>query len=134
VIAQLPFSFAIAAIAGILEFIPLVGALASAILIMGIAIVTGYKHWLIILIFLAVWRGLQDYVSSPLLMGRGLKLHPFAVILGVLIFGEVAGTVGIFLSVPIMASLRIVWKNWKKRDKEINMTALEPEAVFIRPA
>jgi predicted PurR-regulated permease PerM len=134
VIAQFPFSFAIAAIAGMLEFIPLVGALGSAILIMGIALVTGYKHWLIILVFLAVWRGLQDYLNSPLLMGRGLKLHPFAVILGVLIFGEVAGMVGIFLSVPIMASLRIIWKNWKERGKKINGSALEPQAALVRPA
>jgi predicted PurR-regulated permease PerM len=81
-----PFAFAIAAISGILEFIPLVGALASAILIIGIAIVTGYKHWLFILVFLTVWHGLQDYLNSPLLMWRGLKLHPFAVIFGVLVF------------------------------------------------
>ena len=69
VIAKFPFSFAIAAIAGVLEFVPLVGDLASGILIMGIAVVTGYKHWLMILVFLAIWRGLQDYLNSPLLMG-----------------------------------------------------------------
>jgi predicted PurR-regulated permease PerM len=124
-IARFPFSFAIASIAGVLEFIPLVGALVSGVLIMAIAIATGYEHWLVVLIFLLVWRGLQDYLNSPLLMGRGMKLHPFAVILGVLISGEIAGMAGIFLSVPIMASLRIVWKNWKRRDKAIESDALK---------
>jgi predicted PurR-regulated permease PerM len=133
VIAQFPFSFAIAAIAGVMEFVPLVGALASSILILGMAILTGYKHWLAILVFILIWRGLQDYLNSPLLMGRGLKLHPFAVILGVLISGEVAGMAGIFLSVPVMASLRIIWKNWKQRAKAIETAAAETtEAVFVR--
>jgi predicted PurR-regulated permease PerM len=133
VIVQFPYSFAIAAIAGVLEFIPLVGALASGILIMGMAVLTGYKHWLAILIFLLVWRGLQDYLNSPLLMGRGLKLHPFAVILGVLISGEVAGMAGILLSGPIMASLRIIWKNWKQRAKAIETDAAETTGtVFVR--
>jgi len=123
VLARFPFPFAIGAIGGALEFIPLIGALASGILIMGIALVTGYPHWLAILIFLLIWRGIQDYLNSPLLMGRGMKLHPFAVILGVMIFGEVAGVFGVFLSVPIMASLRIIWKNWRSRGNAIEMKA-----------
>jgi predicted PurR-regulated permease PerM len=123
VIARFPFSFAIAAIGGALEFIPLVGALTSGILIMGVALVTGYPHWLVILIFLLVWRGMQDYLNSPFLMARGMKLHPFAVILGVMVFGEVGGLPGIFLSVPIMASLKIFWKNWRLRGDRIEAEA-----------
>ena len=90
---------------------------------MGIALVTGYRHWVPILIFLLVWRGMQDYLNSPLLMARGMKLHPFAVILGVMVSGEVAGIFGVFLSVPIMASLRIIWKNWRLRENAIEIKA-----------
>jgi len=43
----------------------------------------------------------------------GLQLHPLAVIFGVLVGGEVAGVVGLSLSVPVMASLRIIWKAWR---------------------
>jgi predicted PurR-regulated permease PerM len=130
-LARFPFSFPIAAIAGVLEFIPMLGAVASASLIMGMAIVTGYKHWLLILLFLLVWRGLQDYLNSPLLMGRGLQLHPFAVVLGVLVFGELAGVPGVFLSVPIMASLRILWKNWKRRGKAIETDISETKVARL---
>jgi predicted PurR-regulated permease PerM len=51
-------------------------------------------------------------------MGRGLKLHPLAVIFGVLVGGEIAGVVGLFLSVPIIASLRIIWKAWRLQPAE----------------
>jgi predicted PurR-regulated permease PerM len=72
-----------------------------------------HTHWVVVLAFLILWRGIQDYVTSPYLMGRGLQLHPLAVIFGVLVGGEVAGVVGLFLSVPVMASLRIIWKAWR---------------------
>src|SRR4029077_12711193 len=109
-LAQFPYAFALGAIAGLLEFIPFVGPLVAALLILGIAILTGYTHWFVVLVFLILWRGVQDYVTSPYLIGRGLKLHPFAVICGVLVGGEIAGVIGLFLSIPVMAGLRIIWK------------------------
>jgi len=112
-LAQFPYAFALGAIAGLLEFIPFVGPLVTALLILGMAVLTGYTHWFVVLVFLILWRGIQDYITSPYLMGRGLKLHPFAVICGVLAGGEIAGVVGLFLSVPVMASLRIIWKAWR---------------------
>jgi len=127
-----PYSFLVASVAGVLEFIPVLGPLAGNAAIMATAISTGYSHWLGILIFLIIWRGIQDYVTSPLLMGRGVKLHPFTVILGVLICGDVAGLPGVFLSVPLMASLRIVWKNWEQRAvaiKAANSEDIEAESL-----
>jgi predicted PurR-regulated permease PerM len=117
-LAQFPYAFALGAIAGLLEFIPFVGPLVTFVLILGMAILTGYTHWLVVLVFLILWRGIQDYVTSPYLMGRGLKLHPLAVICGVLVGGEIAGVVGLFLSVPVMAGLRIIWKDWMLQPAE----------------
>ena len=125
-LAQFPYAFALGAIAGLLEFIPFVGPLVTALLILGMAILTGYTHWVVVLAFLILWRGIQDYVTSPYLMGRGLQLHPLAVIFGVLVGGEVAGVVGLFLSVPVMASLRIIWKAWRLQ-QEAKSAAPNPE-------
>jgi predicted PurR-regulated permease PerM len=123
-LARFPYSFALGATAGLLEFIPFVGPLVAILLIVGMAIMTGYAHWLMVVVFLIVWRGIQDYVTSPYLMKRGLQLHPLAVILGVLVGGEIAGVMGLFLSVPIIAGLRITWKAWK----------LEPGKTDVSPA
>src|SRR6185436_11927220 len=84
-LAQFPYAFALGAIGGLLEFIPFVGPVATALLIFGMAFLTGYPHWIVVLIFLLVWRGVQDYLVAPYLIGRGLKLHPLAVIFGVLV-------------------------------------------------
>ena len=98
---------------GLLEFIPVVGPLVAAILILSVAVLTGYTHWLIALAFLISWRLLQDYVVSPRIMGKSMELHPLGAIFGVLAGGEIAGVLGVYLSIPVMASLRIVWRRWR---------------------
>ena len=66
-----------------------------------------------VLIFLIAWRLIQDYVSSPRIMGDSMELHPLAAIFGVMAGGEIAGILGIYLSIPVMASLRIVFRRWR---------------------
>jgi len=117
---------------GILEFIPVVGPLVAAALILGVALLTSYPHWLILLVFLATWRLLQDYVISPRVLGKSTELHPLAAIFGVLVGGEIAGLLGIYLSIPVIASLRIVWRRWrlyaeKRRFGPLNEYSFSPE-------
>jgi len=107
------YALALGTLGGLLEFIPVVGPLVAAITIVSVALLLGYKHWLVIIIFLAVWRLIQDYVTSPRIMGRSMELHPLAAIFGVMAGGEIAGILGIFLSIPVMASLRIVFRRWR---------------------
>jgi predicted PurR-regulated permease PerM len=46
-------------------------------------------------------------------MGGTLELHPLAVLFGVLAGGEVAGVIGVFLSIPVLATIRIMWHTWQ---------------------
>jgi predicted PurR-regulated permease PerM len=106
-------ALALGTVGGLLEFIPVLGPLVAGVIIVGVALLTGYKHWLMLIVFLGVWRLIQDYVSSPRIMGHSMELHPLAAIFGVMAGGEVAGILGIFLSIPVMASLRIVFRRWR---------------------
>jgi predicted PurR-regulated permease PerM len=112
-IAGAPNPLVLGTLGGMLEFIPVVGPLVGAITIMAVALVTGYQHWIVLIIFLAAWRLIQDYVSSPRIMGESMELHPLAAIFGVMAGGEVAGILGVYLSIPVMASLRIVFRRWR---------------------
>jgi predicted PurR-regulated permease PerM len=46
-------------------------------------------------------------------MGDKLELHALAVLFGVLAGGEVAGVIGVFLSIPVLATFRILWHTWQ---------------------
>lgn len=112
-IMHVPYALMLGTAGGILEFIPVVGPLVASVLIIGVALLNGYQYWLIVGIFLIVWRLVQDYVVSPRIMGKSMELHPLAAIFGVLAGAEIAGVLGVYLSIPVMASLRIVWRRWR---------------------
>jgi predicted PurR-regulated permease PerM len=109
---RVPYAFALGAIGGLLEFIPLVGPLLAAVLILGISFSLNYPHLLLIIMFLAVWRMCTDYVISPRVLGGKVEISSLAVIFGVLVGGELAGVIGIYLAIPAMATIRILWKHW----------------------
>ena len=112
-LVSVPYALVLGTAGGILEFIPVVGPLVAAAGIFGVAALMSYTHWLLLLAFIVAWRMVQDYVISPRIMGHSMELHPLAAIFGVLAGGEIAGVLGIYLSIPIMASLRIVWRRWR---------------------
>jgi predicted PurR-regulated permease PerM len=59
---------------------------------------------------LVAWRLVQDYVNSPRIMGSTLKLNSLTVVFALMVGGQVGGIAGVYLSVPIVAVLRIVWQ------------------------
>lgn len=111
---RVPYSLALGAIAGVLEFIPIVGPLVGAILILGVGFLANYHHLLIVALFLGGWRLLQDYFTSPRLMGGKLELHPLVVIFAVLVGAEIGGIIGVYLSIPVAAAVHIIWRRWQR--------------------
>lgn len=113
-IMRVPYAILLAAIAFPLEFIPLVGPLTAAIIIIAVSVVSGYAHVWWVVIFLGVYRVFQDYGLSPQLMSKGVELHPLMIIFGVLAGGEIGGIAGIFLSIPALALIRLLYHRVKK--------------------
>jgi predicted PurR-regulated permease PerM len=110
-----PYGILLAAIAFLLEFIPLLGPLVAVISILIIAALSGFHHLLCLLIFLIAFRVFQDYVLSPHLLSKGAKLQPVVIIFGILAGSQIAGISGSVLAIPILAILRIVYRQWNKK-------------------
>jgi hypothetical protein len=94
VLIGVPYALLFGVVAGLLEFIPLVGPLAVAL---GATLVTSFHSinqalWLVA--FLGALRLAQDYVVFPRLVRRGIHIHPLGVILAILSGAELAGTAG----------------------------------------
>src|SRR5260370_1837352 len=112
-ILAIPYGILLAAVACLLEFIPMIGPLTASVLILIVAGVA-QSHVLAILIFLVAYRMFQDYILSPHLMGQGVQLHPLLVLFGVFAGAEVAGIAGTFISVPVLALARIIYLRIRK--------------------
>jgi predicted PurR-regulated permease PerM len=111
-IIGLKYTLLLAILAGVLEFIPLIGPLTLAIT----AILTaGFSDdpWkaLYVAIFLIILRLFHDYVSYPRIIRGGIHLHPLAIILSVLAGEQIAGIPGVFLSIPMVALATVLYKH-----------------------
>ena len=110
-ILSFPNAIVLGVLAGILEFIPLAGWMTAAAIIVTAGILT-HSHWIWMLALLAVWRILMDYGIAPRVMGHELEIHPLLAIFTVMVGGAVGGIVGIYLSVPLVAALRVIYRRF----------------------
>ncbi len=127
---RVPYAYVLGVVAGLLEFIPLVGPAVAAVGIIGICFGLSYQHILWVFIFLGVWRVVQDYVISPRLLGSKVELHPILTIFGVLAGGELAGVIGIYLSVPLMATVKILFTRWRAYRARADLVT-EPAPLLV---
>src|SRR5882762_5133132 len=127
----LPSPLVLGLIAGMLEFVPLVGPLVVAIFAALLALLhSGFGLAFAVLIFLGVLRIIQDYVIYPRLIGQGIHLHPLAVILAILAGAEIAGVAGIFLAIPVIAILTVTYRHWlEHRGSETIAEVLQEDVV-----
>src|SRR6185437_2601026 len=105
----------LASIAFLCEFVPMLGPLAAAGIIITVSALSGYTHVLGLIAFLGCFRIIQDYIVSPRLMGENVELHPLLVIFGVFAGAEIGGVAGVFLSVPILALARLVFEKFREK-------------------
>ena len=126
-----PSPLVLGLIAGMLEFVPLVGPLVVAILVTLLALLhSGIGMAFVVLLFLGVLRVVQDYVIYPRIIGQGIHLHPLAVILAILAGAEIAGVAGIFLAIPVIAILTVSYRHWlEHRGSETIAEVIEQAVV-----
>ena len=110
-VAGVPYAILLAAIAALLEIIPLVGPLTAAVIALFVAGISGYSHLWWIVAFILGYRIFQDYVLSPHLMSGGIGVHPALVIFALIAGEQLGGVAGIFLSIPVTAALIILEKH-----------------------
>ena len=106
-----PNAIALGILAGMLEFIPVVGWITAAATIVTAGVLT-HSHWIWMLVLLAAWRILMDYGIAPRVMGHELEIHPLLAIFALMVGGAVGGIVGIYLSVPLVAGLRVIYRKF----------------------
>jgi len=109
-----PYAFALGVLGGLLEFLPAVGWILAASLIL----VTGYlahAHWIWMAGLIVAWRIVLNIVVSPRVMGDRLEMKPATVMVALLAGGQIGGIVGVLLAVPAVAIFRILFSERDSR-------------------
>ncbi len=105
VILGVPSATAIGLITFALAFIPFFGAFFAGFLACLIALADGglgTALWMFLVVLIV--QQIECNLLQPLLLGKSVSLHPLVVALGVIAGGIVAGILGMFLSIPVIAA------------------------------
>lgn len=100
-------------IAAILSIIPFVGNFLGYLLAMAMGVFSGGEIFILIgiTITFAFVQFLDSYILQPLVLGNKLNVHPFFIIVSVILGNAVWGIVGMILAIPIFAIVSVICRN-----------------------
>jgi|RhiMetdeSRZDD1v2_1073273.scaffolds.fasta_scaffold70967_6 predicted PurR-regulated permease PerM len=103
-----PYPLVLGIVGGALEFIPIAGWLIAAAMMLFCGWLVG-APWIWMAVVIAVWKTVEGVVVSPRIMGHRLAIDPITVLFALMVGGQIGGLLGVILSVPAAAVLRILW-------------------------
>ncbi|GKY88328.1 AI-2E family transporter [Sinisalibacter aestuarii] len=117
----LQFGLVVGFVAGLISFIPYVGALVGGALAIGLAFFQFWGEWWLIGGVVAIFMFGQFFegnILSPNLVGSSVGLHPVWLIFALSAFGSTFGFVGMLVAVPVAAAIGVVVRFFAERYRE----------------
>lgn len=96
-----PYALVLAIMAGLLEIVPYVGPIVSAVVAASVSFLHGPVTGLLVLALFAIAQQMEGYVIAPLVMKRAVGLNPVVVISALLIGAKLGGVMGMIIAVPV---------------------------------
>ena len=114
-IIGLPYFLLIAAFAGIVEVLPVIGPLLAGLAAVGAGLTVSWKVAVAAAVVVYGFRVVQDYVINPRLFGRAVHLPPLVVLIAVSALALLLGAAWVPLAIPLTAVIStlldvLVWK------------------------
>ncbi|GAA6182319.1 MULTISPECIES: AI-2E family transporter [unclassified Shimia] len=110
-VVGLQFGLVVGFIAGLVTFIPYLGALIGGALAIGLALFQFWGDWLhigLVGAIFAIGQMVEGNILTPKLVGKSVGLHPVWLLLALSVFGALFGFVGMLVAVPVAASIGVL--------------------------
>lgn len=106
-IIDLPYSLLLVVLAFFLNFIPYIGAILAAVpvAIVGLIESPAMGIWSIVIVIIA--QLIQNNLLEPIIFGNQLDIHPFTIIVLLLVGGDMGGILGMLLVIPLYMAAKI---------------------------
>ena len=109
----LQFGLVVGAFAGLVTFIPYVGAILGGALAIGLALFQFWGDWLSIGLVAGIFvlgQVVEGNILTPKLVGESVGLHPVWLIFALSVFGALFGFVGMLVAVPVAAAIGVLMR------------------------
>ncbi|MGD6978074.1 AI-2E family transporter [Citricoccus zhacaiensis] len=107
-IAGLPFGALLAFFAGLMAFIPLVGALTGGIIITAVALTGGWQQALIFAAIYFTYLQVEAYFVSPRVMSKAVAVPGSVAVIAVIAGAALLGVLGALMAIPLAAGVMLV--------------------------
>jgi len=107
----LQFGLVVGALAGLLTFIPYVGAAVGGVLVIALALYQFWGAWLSFGLVIAVFAAgqvVESNVITPRVLGQAIGVHPVWLLFAISVFGALFGLVGMLVAVPLAAAAGVL--------------------------
>jgi predicted PurR-regulated permease PerM len=130
-ILKVPAALLLALLAGVCDFVPVIGFIVSSIPAVVLALTVSSRTGLIVLVCYGAYHLLENYAIAPRVYGDRLKLSNVAVVLAFAAGAELAGIVGALIALPLAAAYPAIERIWL-REQVGEKTVREHKAIGIR--
>ncbi len=104
-----PYAILIGVLAALLDFIPYIGPVIALVPALTVAVVAGgLPLALKALIVFILANQAEGHIIAPNIVSRTIQLSPSAVVIAILIGGDLYGIVGMFIAVPVAGIIRVL--------------------------
>jgi predicted PurR-regulated permease PerM len=104
----LPKAVMLAAVAGVLEAVPMIGPILGAIPALLVAATIDPSKLLGVVVVTIVIQQLENYLLVPRIMDRAVGIHGFVTLLAIAAFGALFGVLGAILAIPLAAIVQLI--------------------------
>ncbi len=107
----LQFGLVVGFIAGLITFIPYLGALIGGALAIGLGLFQFWGDWVSLGLVAGIFvlgQVIEGNILTPRLVGSSVGLHPVWLIFALSVFGTLFGFVGMLVAVPVAAALGVL--------------------------
>jgi predicted PurR-regulated permease PerM len=104
----MPYAAPLALLVALLDLVPLVGAtIGGAVLVVVGLFVEPWKA-VVLLVFVLVYQQVESNVLQPIVYSKAVQLNGLAILIALLVGGQLLGIVGALLAIPVAEIIRIV--------------------------
>jgi predicted PurR-regulated permease PerM len=115
---KVPAALVLAVIAGLFDFIPIVGFLLSLAITGLVAATVSFQALAAVVVFYVAFNAIENYFIVPKVYGHGLALSKLAVLVAVAVGGQLAGVMGALLALPVAATYPTIERIWLREQLE----------------
>ncbi len=127
------YAYALGVLMGVLNIIPVVGALVSMALVVLVAAIDSWSHVVGVIIFYAIYAQLENAYLTPKIMKSSVDLPGTAVLVSLLVGSTLAGVVGAMISVPTAVLVAVLLDEYLVKRPTVEVPVTVPSNSMVLP-